>query len=248
MPQIGLGTALATILAGGTRGYRAQQEIQRQIKREEENRMLAERELQLRQRGVDLQEREFEELRKPQGLAQTKGIEATTRSTDYDTNSKQRREFRLSTPFARGPLRVGDMSFESPEDLMIGKDYLDYYRGSQGDRLSYNVGMAGVNQRDREAQLRVDNPEAFGGSRRPYLSAEDQFLVDLVKTLFGGGISDMEGLTPEKARMGLELRRNLALQTLRNSPILSEILSGIAGSDSVYNENLPPKSSRFQNR
>lgn len=204
---MGLGTALAVLVAGGARGYRAGQELQRRLAE-------AQRRMKLEEDQLALQREETQAKVGLYGL-QGEAAKAETEGTRFKTGEEQRQSKRLQSPLP-SPLSLGGLPIRTYEDLSSSKDYMNYL----SDMARVGAERFGVEQR-------VSNPEAFGGARKPYLDPDSQAILDIALK-FMTPISDMEAIQPGGVDAAFARRQGMVREFIRRSgtPRLRALMLG----------------------
>lgn len=203
---MGIGTALAVLVAGGTRGYRVGQELQRRLAE-------AERRMRIEEEQLALQKSEAASLNELRA-AQAEGLRAGTEETKFGTGEKRRVSEKGQAPL-KSPFTLGRLPINTLEDLSSAGDYMDYLSSQEKTGLERY-----------EIEQRLANPEAFSGARRQYLDPEDQAFLDYVNK-FVSTPSEMEVL-----KFGIDealaKRRQFAEKMIResNRPKLRAMILG----------------------
>ena len=149
--------ALSVFAAGAGRGYRAREETNRQVAEIKRKALLEERDQQIREAAQRTQ----------QQLAQQQILESQTNveGKKVDTQSKKDQLAREAKSFT-GDAGLGDLRSKlGIEDLNYGD--VAGLSPLLGDMLREQGRQADIN-------ARVNHPYIFGGSRKPYLSAEGE--------------------------------------------------------------------------
>jgi hypothetical protein len=162
-------TALAS---GAARGYRAGQELQRQILEAKRKALMEERDAATKERLATSQmalESATADERRAGAAKVTQGTQEATRASERDL-----------TPIAPSGVIGQDINSLGIPQPTMG----DFRNPGIAGLLERLTGERGATSRENLGnRARIDNPTVFGGSRREYLNPEDDALFKLAERL-----------------------------------------------------------------